>query len=77
MALKYLSHPVAWQLVNFPLSGLNDPLMFNLLGCKTYKSTDLRHVLVMPGCVRLYTGLKYSAFFMLGTYSGGCGGMSL
>lgn len=41
--MSYLSHPVTWQLVSFPLRGLNAPLVFNRSACNAYKSTLLRH----------------------------------
>lgn len=45
----YLSHPVTWQLVNFPFSGW---LMLSLSACNTYKSVLLSQALtlfVVPG----------------------------
>jgi hypothetical protein len=39
----HLSHPVIWQLVSLPFSGLNCPLVLRRSGCKMYKSTRLSH----------------------------------
>lgn len=39
----HLSHPVTWQFVNLPLSGLLWPLVFNLSGCKMYRSVFFSH----------------------------------
>jgi hypothetical protein len=39
----HLSHPVIWQLVSLPFSGLNCPLVLRRSGCKMYRSTRLSH----------------------------------
>jgi hypothetical protein len=44
----YLSHPVTWQLVSFPLSGLKAPLVLSLSACREYRSTRLRQGLAGP-----------------------------
>lgn len=68
-SLTYRSQPVAWQLVNFPFNGLDEPLLFSLFGCRIYKATFLVQVLnlalllLITRCLRILCGL--------GTYSGG------